>query len=187
MTTKVKQKKQIGRNSDDNSHDAEQPFHLRPLAWIGGALTILAVVIVATALQSLGWQIQTMLRFTKGQCRVVAADIVKISHSYELRIAHQVEIDGRAYGRHENTEQHTPSYNNRKDAEESLAHYSVGSVHPCWYSAKDPARYSVLVRRDMDTGGQFVVLVLGLALGTGGIWLASRPRRSSSTSRQAKS
>jgi len=183
----VKKKKQIRRSSDGNSHDAEQPTPLRPLVWIGVALTVLAAVVVAAAVQSLSWQLQTRLRFTKGQCRVVAAEIVKYSYSYELRIAHQVEIDGRAYGRHENTEQHTPSYNNRKDAEESLAHYSVGSVHPCWYNAKDPARYSVLVRRDMDTGGQFVVLVVGLTLGAGGIWLASRPRRSSSTSRQAKS
>jgi Protein of unknown function (DUF3592) len=185
MSLRVKKKRQTGSNSEDDS-PAEPPTPLRPLAWFGVSLAVLAAVIIAAAVQSLSWQIQTRLRFTKGHCRVVAADIVKVSNSYELRIAHQVEIEGRTYSRNENTEQHTPSYSNRQDAEESLAHYSVGSVHPCWYNAEDPTRYSVLVRRDMDTGVQFAILVLGLALGAGGIWLASRPRTSPSNRGQSK-
>lgn len=108
---------------------------------------------------------------------MVAAEIVKVTNNFEIRVAHQVEIDGRAFGRSENTEQYTPSYNSRQEAEESLAQYAVGSVHPCWYDAKDPARSSVLIDRSMDTGFQFAVFAISLAVGALGIKLVSGSKR----------
>ena len=105
---------------------------------------------------------------------MVAADIVRVANSFELRIAHQVEINGRAFGRSENTEQDTPTYNSHAEAEKSLAKYAIGSVHPCWYDAQDPARSSVLVDRSMDTGFQLAVFAISLAVGALGIKLALR-------------
>lgn len=97
---------------------------------------------------------------------------------FELRIAHQVEIDGQAYGRSENTEQYTPSYHTRQDAEEAISRYKIGSVHPCWYNAKDPARSSVLVDRSMDTEFQLIAFAISLAVGALGVKLASKSLRS---------
>ena len=146
------------------------------------ALAILAFVGIAASLQSLSWQVLTRLRYTRGTCRVVAADIVQVGDLHELRVAHQVEIDGQAFGRTENTEQFTPSYSDRKDAEESLLNYAVGTVHPCWYSPNDPAHNSVLVRRDMDTGTQSAVLAISLLIGAVGTKLiVGRSRVSQAT------
>lgn len=154
----------------------KSPTLIQPLAWIGIGLLLLAAFGIAASVQSLSWQIQTRLLYVKGSCRVVAAEIVKVANSYELRIAHEVLIEGRGLGRTENTEQYTPSYNTRQEAEESIAKYSVGSVHPCWYYVKDPARSSVLVDRSMDTWTQAAVLCISLILGSIGAKLIFRTR-----------
>lgn len=135
------------------------------------ALFLVAVVGVAAAARSLVWQLQTRLMYTQGTCRVVAADVVPAGSSFELRVAHEVLINGRGVGRSEYTEQDTPSYPTREEAEESLRNYAVGSVHPCWYYAADPARSSILVDRSMDTATQTGVLLISLGLGAVGIKL----------------
>ncbi|MGE0757138.1 MAG: DUF3592 domain-containing protein [Pirellulaceae bacterium] len=150
----------------------------KPRKSLGVITLCLAAIGLAAAIQSLSWQLQTRLRYTAGTCRVVAAEIVEASGNFELRIAHQVEAHGQVYPRNENTEQYTPSYRRREDAEASLANYAVGSVHPCWYDARNPRRYSVLVRYSMDTGTQCLVLAASLLLGTGGVWLVGGFRRS---------
>jgi hypothetical protein len=147
-----------------------------PLIWIGVVLFLIAVVGVAASSRSLVWQLQTRLLYTQGTCRVVKAEIVQVSYSYELRVAHEVLIDGRGVGRSEYTEQDTPSYSSREDAEESLRNYAEGSVHPCWYYAPDPTWSSILVDRSMDTAMQIVVLLISLIIGAVGIKLIKGTR-----------
>lgn len=137
--------------------------------WLGAAIVFVALIGIGASLESLSWQMLTLLRYQQGTCRVVSAEIVQVLNSYELRIAHEVLLPAGPTGRQENTEQHTPSYNNRADAEESLANYTVGSVHPCWYDTRDPARYSVLVRRGIDPTVQFIVLGVSVLIGWVGV------------------
>lgn len=136
---------------------------------LGIALLLIAVVGIAASARSLTWQLQTWLMYAEGKCRVVAAEIVPVASSFELRIAHEVLLDGRGVGRSEYTEQDTPSYSSRDDAEKSLANYALGSIHPCWYYAPDPTRSSILVDRSMDTWTQTAVLLISLAIGTLGV------------------
>ncbi|MBL8827082.1 MAG: hypothetical protein JNM18_08855 [Planctomycetaceae bacterium] len=142
--------------------------------WPGAVLLLIVLVGIGASLEGLSWQLLTMLRYTRGSCRVVAAEIVPMANTYELRIAHEVLLPTGVTGRNENTEQHTPSYNNRVDAEASLAHYAIGTVHPCWYDADNPARYSVLVRRGIDPTVQFIVLGVSMLIGWVGLSMVRR-------------
>ena len=144
--------------------------------WIGLALILPATLGLAATTQSLAWQLQTKLLYKKGHCRVIAAEILPVEHHFELRVAHQVEIDDLAFGRSEALEQFTPSYNSRNEAEESLAKYRIGSMHTCWYDAKEPGRYSVLVDQSMDSGFQLTVFAISLVGGAIGIQLIRRSR-----------
>ncbi|MEQ8786322.1 MAG: hypothetical protein RIC55_08480 [Pirellulaceae bacterium] len=151
---------------------------LRPIT--GLLLVIIGVVGAAASVNSLAWQIQTRWSYSAGTCRVVSARVVQVGHGYELDIAHQVEVDGRAYRPTRNTDQSPPAYASRAEAEAALASFSIGSVHRCWYDAQHPDLHSLLIHRDMDPWTQSGVLVVSLVAAVAGAGLLLMKRNSRS-------
>jgi hypothetical protein len=96
-------------------------------------------------------------------------------------VTHQVEVDGEAYPPNENTEEFTPTANSVEELAPYQALYADGSVHPCWYDASDPARYSVLVHAGLQPWKKLAYGAIPLpllGLGCLMMWWAGRLDRS---------
>ena len=143
--------------------------------WLGWSLVACGLIAACASVQTVTWQLQTLWRYTEGQCRIVSAKVVRADGMYRLEVLHQVEIDGRRYRATENTEQDTPRYNTLEEAQARLERsYPVGSLQPCWYDAADPNRHSVLVTEGIRPLKRLTLLGASLAVMVLGGWLVRR-------------
>jgi hypothetical protein len=123
---------------------------------VGLMINVFAVFLMSGSLRSFLWEMKTQCFYTEGKCRVVSSRIGRGPDTGDtpgtlpaLYVTHQLEVDGKVYPPNENTEELALTANTEEELAPYRARYADGSVHPCWYDASDPGRYSVLVHEGL--------------------------------------
>jgi hypothetical protein len=110
-------------------------------AWIGWLLTCAGIFLSLCCINNVWWDLWIYARYTEGTGVITSA---KLEGRYPYRLDVRHRVDGRKESNY--TEQTTPTYYDRAEAQERLDKcYGVGSVRPCFYDPNDPERDSILV------------------------------------------
>jgi hypothetical protein len=119
---------------------------------VGLLIGLFGLFALSGPIRSFIWEMKVQCLYTEGKCRVLSSRIGRAGDGGgipALYVTHQVEVDGKTYPPNENTEEFPPTANSVEALAPYQARYADGSVHPCWYDAADPARYSVLVHEGL--------------------------------------